>query len=187
MTRIVTLEGKTGKIRKLQPLGFHPSVTPIDVDGDGKLEILQHCDGGGPIVCVDAETLETKWRSAKPVRVHAAFGDLDGDGCPEVVVHEGGLYALSGRDGSLLWEYPVATGASDCCLCDIDGDGVLEALVASGSKIMAIRLGGASPTLAWEFDAGTPCGAPIAADVDGDGRSEVLFAGADGYLRVIGQ
>jgi hypothetical protein len=65
-----------------------------------------------------------------------ALGDLDGDGLPEVVIHNGTtLYAWHG-DGTRVGGFPVsgkfAPRHQTPVLADMDGDGAVEILVSSG-------------------------------------------------------
>jgi VCBS repeat protein len=118
--------------------------------------------------------------------VYPAFGDLDGDGVPEVVTtsDQGRLIAY-GNDGKVKWTGDAAAyraSYSSACnavsIYDLDADGSPEILF--GWEVFD-----AHGTLLWSGGGGGDstywCGnTPIAADLDGDGMLEVLM-GAQAY------
>lgn len=80
-------------------MGSNPVVA--DFEGDGKLEVLD-ANHTGWVACVEGETGAEKWAfnvSGKDVHTTHAIGDIDGDGCFEVVgvawdLNSGTIYAL---------------------------------------------------------------------------------------------
>jgi hypothetical protein len=84
-----------------------------DVTGDGDLELVV-ADGNGNVACFDVEGKEL-WETQVSgfVSQHASLGDVNGDGQVDVVVGTslGAVYALSGKDGSVLPNFPVKTGS----------------------------------------------------------------------------
>lgn len=138
------------------------SPTVADLDGDGDLEIVATFNAGGEshrlgyVVAWDPQTDQELWRTA-PVNggndEYAAFkmsaisGDVNGDGADEVIVlNGGGAHILDGMTGEVLsCDSDVcrggearmrvgSTGRNTPALVDIDNDGDLELLVASGGK-----------------------------------------------------
>jgi tRNA A-37 threonylcarbamoyl transferase component Bud32 len=99
--------------------------------------------------------------------------DLDGDGFGDLVHHDVGLHAISGRDGSLLWqnaEYQFAlsggSGSVPLQLADLDGDGVHDFLSISTSWPELTATSGRNGKLLWstglKLVAGElPCGAAV--------------------------
>lgn len=136
----------------------------------------------------------------------AGPGDIDGDGCRDVLVgipHADGVGAyaglaqvLSGRDGALLLELPGTSpaarfGSAVDGAGDLDGDGTPDVIVGAPygtpSAGSAYSYSGATGALltSWSGTApGDRFGAAVAGlgDVDGDGRGDVAIGSpyADG-------
>ncbi len=183
-----------------------------DLDGDGDLEIVVlgidrrihawHHDGtrvsGWPISQWDGDAL---WRGGLS---SPALGDLDDDGLPEVVVgtmspcqqgqsgQNATLWAING-DSTKVPGFPVCTEQilhSSPALGDIDGDGRLEIVIASGYGTPNRQ----NLVYAWNHD-GTPVqgwpqvaprasvvmAPPALGDIDGDERLEVVVGCGNGY------
>jgi hypothetical protein len=178
-----------------------------DIDGDGDLEIVYlgidrflyawHHDG----------RLVSGWPIEIPVDgglSSPALGDLDLDGLPEIVVgtmsptgpnqswKEATLWAVKG-DATLVPGFPVRVEQillSSPALGDIDRDGYLEIVIASGYGTP----GRQNLVYAWNHD-GTPVpGWPVEApgasvvmappalgDIDNDGEIEIVVGCGNGY------
>ncbi len=148
-----------------------------------------------------ASKLPFEIRERAGARICAA-GDLNGDGCEDVIVSlfcesrradlsesgwdPGRVLALSGRDLSVIREYKVEGqvarfGFSICADADIDGDGVRDLLATEygdlfceGTRHAAFLLSGATgKTLRSHIDdADFGCLARFVGDVNGDGVSD---------------
>ena len=59
-----------------------------------------------------------------------ALGDFDGDGRIEILLShiDGVVRCYDGATGALRWELPIGTRLADMAVCDIDGDGLVEAI-----------------------------------------------------------
>jgi hypothetical protein len=116
--------------------------------------------------------------------VTPAFGDIDGDGLPELVSTDPqGRIAAWENDGTSKWlgdtaGYRAAFASAQCstvAIYDLDGDGTPEILFGyevfdnQGHRLWGI------PGNAAELDGQYWCVTPTAADLDGDGNLEVLF------------
>ncbi len=187
--------------------GIYPTPALADLDGDSDLEIVYlgidryfyawHHDG----------RLVNGW----PFRFRVdgglsspAVGDLDKDGLPEIVVgtmepyvlenswNEATLYVFKGN-GTVAPGFPVRTEQiilSSPALGDIDGDGWLEIVVASGygtpnrqNLVYAWHHDG-TPVDRWPVEAigaSVVMAPPALGDIDRDGQLEIVVGCGNGY------
>ncbi len=132
-------------------LGVFASPALVDLDADGKLEVLI-----GDMLCVlrcinyDGSV---RWSRQVGTDINAfvqfsspAVGDIDGDGRLEVVTGGGWhLFAFDALTGAPEAGYPIETGYPDLggtpmvtwsspTIADVDGDGLVEILIGNGRK-----------------------------------------------------
>ncbi|NUP14088.1 MAG: VCBS repeat-containing protein [Polyangiaceae bacterium] len=143
-------------------------------DGErGVVEILygpHHPPADAPCLEAEAPTGRAPWSSsvAKPY-AKLAVGQLDGDGCPDIVVgdFEGGADVFWGRrDGTLCAspDPPVSiddgVGIADVALVDVDTDGALDLVAARLSRDPKRKNRGYPPRVYWnrnrDFAAASP-------------------------------
>lgn len=112
------------------------------------------------------------------------IADINGDGVPEVVFDscDGYLYAVSSRDGRVLWKFKTGGGFVDPAAADLDGDGLPE-ILSAGDEGVLYCLNGDGNVL-WKIDGGFYRGAPLVADLDGDGRLDVAMGSVDGHVYI---
>jgi hypothetical protein len=130
---------RTGFVRYGQRVG---SVVPIDVEGDGRLELLNRGGGWQPVSLLDGKG-RARWTLdgiPGPNDLHAA--DLDGDGRLEFVAgyNGGGGVTCLTASGRRVWSQPggnVWTVAT----ADLDGDGAPEILHSSHGEGVVVRNG----------------------------------------------
>jgi hypothetical protein len=171
------------------------SVLAADLDGDGRLDVLSaseadnkvawYKNGGNSPVTWTSYSISTSALGAHSVHV----ADLDSDGWLDVLSASHGddtirWYKNSGGT-TLVWtEYSIASNANrgnSVFAADLDGDGRLDALSASGddNKIAWYRNGGGDP-VSWApyviSSTAYRAWSVYAADIDGDGRVDVLSA-----------
>ena len=128
-----------------------PSPALADMDGDGSLDIVQASTNGGlyvfkgngaiaytpslvPWSNVRYSTLTSGASECSPV-----VADINGDGHPDILIGEenGQLTALSGADATVLPGFPIQLSAEvkgSPAVCDCDGDGKTEIVVAGWDK-----------------------------------------------------
>lgn len=123
-----------------------------DLDGDGKPELVVGV-GTNQTAVFDALTGALDWLEPATDIGFAGtrlVGDLTGDGLPELLVQDcgccavmgtipGAVYSFKGnaKTPTLLWTLPYAGcgGGNSTTLLDMDGDGLLEVLMFSGTTL----------------------------------------------------
>jgi len=109
-----------------------------------------------------------------------AFGDIDGDGKPEIVFgtyfNDEHLYAVNAEDGTLLWKHKSDGGPFDASIAiiDLDGDAKPEILAADSAHGNLRCLSGEGKEI-WRVKLASGTDSPPAvADLDGDGVLEIV-------------
>lgn len=177
----------------------------FDLGADGRRELLW---GSGhwttSLNRIDGVDLET---GGAPFGVESfqdgfggpEWGDVDGDGRPELVVvarasATGGAPRILTFDPGAPafpdvtpYDQPWVQYANDFRLADLDGDGAQEILIASGWQwgfLTAYRHlpGGAFEVVSESPEAAEPYHSVAAADLDGDGRVEIVGEARREYL-----
>jgi hypothetical protein len=155
----------------------------MDIDEDGKNEIIQSTNGMYTYIWNDDGTLLTGWPkqvSSRPSASTSAVGDVDGDGDYEVVTttyDDGGIYVWHWQNGQLVeGSWPKHLGymiRGNPVLADLDGDGDSEIIVPK-EGVQVYQHDG---TLMWSFVMSNTQAPLAAADLDGDGDIEILLQG----------
>ena len=158
---LMALDGPTGTRKWITRDVLHGYISnaTIDLDGDGLLETLHLCKGNW-VYCVNADGSE-RWRTH--AEGHGMFyapsvADVNGDGALEIIVTvrdydpetDACGYLLSAT-GEILDRITLGKcGKPAPAVGDIDGDGVLEAVIVTGrpNQVHAINWGGGG-AVAW--------------------------------------
>jgi hypothetical protein len=202
--RITVLLGrKGGAFEKSAPLPglLESGAVPIDLDGDGDLDLLLSQRGYHPakrrILRNEGGLKFSTWDAGLDEdagSLHGA-GDLNGDGRPDLIAVEGKDVAIYLNDGKGKFEAkpgavrglersknrPRYANWGGAVVTDLDNDGVADVLIGGRHFLYALRgIGGGSFEVAndaW----GLPDGAWSAVDeglcfgdVDGDGRLDLV-------------
>ncbi|MEM2779950.1 MAG: DUF2341 domain-containing protein [Candidatus Bathyarchaeia archaeon] len=139
--------------------------------------------------------LQQKWVATNVPRGASGvlIADINNDEIEEVLhAGIGGVVALNGTDGSVIWYVPdnhVGSMAQPQ-MADLDKDGILEIIVplegnsrVSGSTAGLLVLHANNGSLYWrKEDLGLETySSPVICDIDGDGYPEIFFASTDIY------
>ena len=170
-----------------------------DMNGDGKPDlVVAHCGdsncvhgkvgvllGNGDGTFHEAQTYD----SGGDLAVAVAVGDVNGDGKPDLVVSNYGIYytepivsvLLGNGDGTLQPAQTYSSGSSSCSeagycpvsigLKDVNGDGKLDAVVP-----YEVLLGNGDGTFQAPLAYSSGIGQFALADLNGDGRPDVSVA-----------
>jgi len=124
------------------------SVAIVDLDGDDKPEILIGDSSSGKLSCLTGEGKQ-KWAFMLPNSTDSppAVADLDGDGVLEIAVgsmwkgnRKGDVTVLRADNRKVVWSREVeGCVQSEPCLVDLDGDKVLDVIVASWRGTNAVH------------------------------------------------
>jgi VCBS repeat protein/FG-GAP repeat protein len=166
---VYALKGTTGQLLPGWPIFVRDTVwsSPAlaDLDGDGTLEVIIGADShveGPPIDTPNGGALWVfrangtnfpgfpRFAPTAPDIVgfqsSPAVGDIDGDGCPEIVIGTGQSTSTAGkllhawhRDGTLVAGWPVTLGghaAASPILANLDADAALEVVVTDDTAFL---------------------------------------------------
>jgi hypothetical protein len=161
---------------------------PVDIDGDGKLEVLM-CASWGQW---GAWTMDRSFiwtfdpgREGHSRR-HPGIADVDGDGRLELgALHDGGhLRCYEASTGDRKWEISGLGSGTDVVTADVDDDGRPE-FVTGGELLSAVKaVDDQNGRILWQVPIPGGSLTPTVADVDGDGLCEIVLSCGDGKVRI---
>ncbi len=164
-----------------------------DLDNDNSLEVVVM--GGSEVYAINANG-SVQWNYNVGVVSNwsgsPAVGDLNNDGIKDVVVIAAGtsfpstngvIYALNGNNGTLIWQYTLATTSffsmHSPAIGDVNGDCQLDVLAPEQSgRLLCLR--GNNAALQWQIT-GAGNSTPSIADIDMDCDMEVIMGGPKAY------
>ncbi len=120
----------------------------VDLDSDGVYEVIVQTRAG--VVCLNGVNGNLVWESKindmVMVQSPALTGDINGDGVLDIIGSgfTGNVYAVSGKDGSIIWQKDLWTADKRLdklflihtpLVADVDGDGVQEVVLSLGREV----------------------------------------------------
>jgi MYXO-CTERM domain-containing protein len=201
--------------------GVPGSPAIADMDGDGDLEVATHTIAGNVRAYHHDGSLYREhygsfsdfgegsdvWDATIfPFINSSSFGDLDGDGAPDLVTggigagialsfnydgeywrYDHGVLAWSGADGTMIEGFPRTIEDMQFfmnpAVADIDGDGAMEVISGSaGHVVHAWDATGAQPDGWPKLTGHWILGSPAVGDIDGDGLLEVVATTREGWI-----
>jgi hypothetical protein len=189
--------------------GYHGHIAVADVDGDGWQDVVvtEYLGAGGFGTRGGVKLYRNRHGNLEPLPAwraresfssfRCAWGDVDGDGRPDLAVAGGEVYRrlpepvrlYRNRDGWLeseaSWQSADSGYAYDVLWEDINGDGWLDLVVACAaapSRVYLNRGGQLERIPSWVAQEVEFANSLSAADVDGDGWIDVVIS----YNRQLG-
>ncbi len=176
-------------------------VTIIDIDGDGKPDLIaaNECDNNISVIrnTTTSGVLSFAPKLDMPTGQSPACivaGDLDGDGMPDVVVSNPvsntvSIFRNTSTSGSISFaariDSAAGAGPGSLALGDLDGDGRLDLVVADGTtdSIAIFQNTSSIGTIAFapkiNLWAGSSLAGVAVGDLDQDGKPDIIVARED--------
>jgi hypothetical protein len=162
-----------------------PFIDVADLSGDGINDLLisygYQCPPCGLRVMDSSGNL--LWDFPSAVRLgHAAVGDINNDGNPEVIASENAgnkIFAIS-HSGNLLWSVPLQGNTSTVAVGNLNEQGLPHILAGSGTRVNLINANG---KLVWALDANANVYKVLFGEyTGGGGKKEIVAATITGNI-----
>lgn len=174
-----------------------PTVAVSDLNGDHTLDIVI-ADKQYYVSVIKEDSKELLWEpyyiepiSEKPSPLYYSspvLADLDEDGKPDIIVAScnGGIFAIKGSQGELLWRYDTGEELriiSSPALADLDKDGIADVIVGNEDGSIYVLRGkvslsqSVSRLLFKEKISSIPItSSPAVGDVNKDGYLDIIYS-----------
>jgi outer membrane protein assembly factor BamB len=182
------------------------NVATADLNGDSIPDVIaseysnDYYGNPSRVFGIDGATGDTIWSYLCQDGIRSmAVGDINGDGVTDVVAGasynssgtpDGGVHAINGVDGSLLWVHSIGATNQTVAIGNLNGGDYLDVVVGSFDDFV-YALDGQDGSVIWSRDFGSLWINKVSlGDVDGDGLDDVGFAheylaGWDNHLGVL--
>ena len=194
---VICLNGEDGSVAWeliIDPnASIQTSPALLDVDGNNQLDFVVanwSYTNINRIWAFRGDNRQQIWVNTDPTDLiyhGAAFGDIDGDGMPELSFgcYDNNVYVLNAEDGSLKWSFNMGAYnyvGGPTVMADVDNNGSYEILAAGWYKMKAIRANG---TEKWNYnipDYASCFRGPAVSDINGDGFLDLVFGTSEGKV-----
>ena len=198
--KVLCINGEDGSIKWEKVVDPNASIQTspalLDVNNDGQLDFVVATWGGyypnyySNVYAFRGDTRVKIWESdtlSDDIYHGAAFGDIDGDGKPELVFgcYNDTVYVFNAENGSVKWKFdmgPYCYIGAPVVLADVNGDNKYEILATGWYEMKAISDTG---TEVWNYDIpgyASCFRGPALSDINHDGFLDMIFGTDDGKV-----
>ncbi len=157
---------------------FVTGVTPVDLNGDGKVDVVL---AAGPIIVLFGNgdgTFGGKTSYSVSDSLGASVvGDFNGDGIPDIAaVGQSGVWIFAGKGGGVFdpgVEIPFNADGWEIAAADFNGDGKLDLAVTTGTGVTVLLANGGGTFDIEPLTAAGPSYHLAVGDLNGDGHPDI--------------
>lgn len=180
--KVVVLDGIDGSVLWSYAAPAAVShVEPMDVNDDGIMDVAAGITPfSTQVIMINGATQSAIWSEPMPLPsniMEMGGGDLNMDKIPDVLVPGNStdrkVYAMSGDDGHIFWEFPTGGEVNHCLVYDVDNDGVNEAVVGSDDQNVYV-LNGLDGSQEWNYSTAGDVMHVLTGDVNCNDRVNIV-------------
>ncbi|MFZ2872913.1 MAG: FG-GAP-like repeat-containing protein [Phycisphaerales bacterium] len=195
-SRLLVLRGDTGAEvwSSDQARGrFDASCRLVDVDADGRPEIIAPLSSEGQVLAFDAASGQRLWRVSAPgdetIEGAPWVGNLEGREHAVAATTAGRVLVIDAADGKIVYDLkagsdPILPGP---LVADVSGTGIPDVMVVSSGEKPLIRcIDSRDGGERWSFPlTARATQGPALTDLDADGAPDLAIATADGVVTAL--